>query len=114
MALGVVIGVVVWKVCSVRDLGKNLANVMKVVVLYVQSRGAAWHTQANEIAAIEEGEEQNGSRRQLEYPNGQSARYQDEPAVEDVEDSEDAVLASRVQPSQLRDDTEQWASERRD
>jgi len=104
IAVGVVIGVAVWK----------------ILVIYVQSRGGPWYSE--EESGAEHDEERSGGRRrlehsdsgrrQLEYPNGESARYQDEPDVEDVGGTEDAVLASRVQPSQLRDDAEQWANER--
>jgi len=94
MAVGVVVGVVVWK----------------ILVLYAQSRGAAWHNQENGANDSEHAEERNGGRRQLEYPAGQSGRYQDEPDVE----NEDAMLASSVHPSHLGDGSDPWQSERHD
>jgi len=92
MIVGVVVGVVVWK----------------VLVLLVRSRGAPWHNQ--EDGEAEQVDARNGGRRVLEYPDAETP-YRDVPAIEDVND-DDAVLASRVQPSQLRDDAETWANER--
>jgi hypothetical protein len=73
----------------------------QVLVIYMQSR----HGWRSENANAAEGD--GSERRALEYP-GAEAPYRDHPDVEDVEDN-DAVLASRVVPSRLRDDSEHWA-----
>jgi len=99
-----------------------LVALWKVIILLAPSASGSWFsrfTQTQGTYDPEDEEDQGNGRRTLAYENG-GGRYLDQPpvAAEEVDESEDgraedsALVGSRVQPSQLRDDSEQWANER--